>query len=151
MCVKAVVFKAYALLPAPTPTRHKGSCWSRGPVHLGGGRGHRVPFLGGMAPSGMAPASTNRPHRRLLWSCGWEEINVMGTAPSSSAVSAWRNLCGWLGWESYFAQKGRGKYHPPGMYMTSRQTKGEAMCRRATLLCLESMLMAPGTLWVCSL
>lgn len=30
------------------------------------GRGHRVPFLGGMAPSGTAPASTNRPHRRLL-------------------------------------------------------------------------------------
>lgn len=75
----------------------------------------------------------------------WEQL------PTLLVSLPGENCVGGLVWESYFAQKGRGKYHPPGMYMTSRQTKGEAMCRRATLLCLESVLMAPETLWVCSL
>lgn len=113
LCVSKLLFSKSVLCSLPPPTCHKGLCWSRGPAYLGGGRGHRVPFLGGMAPSGIAPASTNRPHRRLLWSCGLEEINVMGTAPNSSGVSAWRNLRGWLGLGIIVCPERKGEISPP--------------------------------------
>lgn len=63
----------------------------------------------------------------------WEQL------PALLVFLPGETCVGGLVWESYFAQKGREKNHPPGMYTASRWTEGRDTRRRAILLCLESM------------